>query len=63
MKKLLLILCVTAMTFGLVACNHTCELCGKDGASKVKVMGTSGYLCDSCEEYALDLESFANSLQ
>ena len=63
MKKILLILCVAFMTFGLVACNHTCELCGKDGASKVKVLGESGYLCDSCEDYARGLESFAEGLK
>ena len=52
MKKLLLVLCIALMALGLVACNHECEGCGKDGASKVTVAGEDAYLCENCEGIA-----------
>ncbi len=60
MKKLLLVLCIALMAFGLVACSHECESCGKDGASKVEIMGESGYLCENCESLARLGEAFMN---
>ncbi|MBR3942947.1 MAG: hypothetical protein IKJ55_06285 [Clostridia bacterium] len=48
MKKLLLVLCIVAMAFGLVACSHDCDTCGKSGAEKYELFGQEVYLCDDC---------------